>query len=198
MKSSKILELKQLKHVLNERAIHIIYMIYNSYTRIGGDNLMAERLPVLTTLPSSSYMSSMASLRCDSSSNKIFSTVPSSVYISFPFTPSSLTCRRPTLLSHIFLHQVRSVFFSISLSLSHILNLLLFVFPETQKRSAVRVSSGSVSSVGAPKCFASGPDQLRSAREDIKELLRTTFCHPIMVCLRICQLNELISHCFKI
>ncbi|WOL00878.1 putative L-ascorbate peroxidase 6, chloroplastic [Canna indica] len=30
-------------------------------------------------------------------------------------------------------------------------------------------------------CAASDPAQLRSAREDIKELLRTTFCHPILV-----------------
>ncbi|RWW83597.1 hypothetical protein BHE74_00007895 [Ensete ventricosum] len=30
-------------------------------------------------------------------------------------------------------------------------------------------------------CAASDPAQLRSAREDIKELLKTTFCHPILV-----------------
>ncbi|GAB4844154.1 Probable L-ascorbate peroxidase 7, chloroplastic [Ancistrocladus abbreviatus] len=29
--------------------------------------------------------------------------------------------------------------------------------------------------------FASDPEQLKSAKEDIKELLRTKFCHPIMV-----------------
>ncbi|KAK9162288.1 hypothetical protein Syun_003190 [Stephania yunnanensis] len=34
---------------------------------------------------------------------------------------------------------------------------------------------------GGVVCLASSPDQLRSAREDVKELLRTTFCHPIMV-----------------
>ncbi|KAJ8450299.1 hypothetical protein Cgig2_004756 [Carnegiea gigantea] len=31
------------------------------------------------------------------------------------------------------------------------------------------------------KCYASDPAQLLSAREDIRELLRTKFCHPIMV-----------------
>lgn len=31
------------------------------------------------------------------------------------------------------------------------------------------------------KCYASNPEQLKNAREDIKELLKTTFCHPIMV-----------------
>ncbi|KAK9096082.1 hypothetical protein Sjap_021579 [Stephania japonica] len=34
---------------------------------------------------------------------------------------------------------------------------------------------------GGAVCMASSPDQLRSAREDVKDLLRTTFCHPIMV-----------------
>ncbi|RRT52525.1 hypothetical protein B296_00043580, partial [Ensete ventricosum] len=29
-------------------------------------------------------------------------------------------------------------------------------------------------------CASSDPAQLRSAREDIKELLKTTFCHPIL------------------
>lgn len=49
-----------------------------------------------------------------------------------------------------------------------------------QRRADVRVSSGRYSTV----CAASDPDQLRSAREDIKELLRTKFCHPILVILR--------------
>ena len=31
------------------------------------------------------------------------------------------------------------------------------------------------------KCYASDPAQLKNAREDIKDLLKTTFCHPIMV-----------------
>ncbi|MBA0720929.1 hypothetical protein Golax_008524, partial [Gossypium laxum] len=48
--------------------------------------------------------------------------------------------------------------------------------------SAVSVSStGGFSSVASPKCAASDPDQLKSAREDIKELLKSKFCHPILV-----------------
>ncbi|KAL2348133.1 hypothetical protein Fmac_002133 [Flemingia macrophylla] len=40
-----------------------------------------------------------------------------------------------------------------------------------QRRAEVRVSSGGFGTVSAPKSFASDPDQLKSAREDIKELL---------------------------
>ncbi|XXG87064.1 hypothetical protein AAC387_Pa11g1848 [Persea americana] len=36
-------------------------------------------------------------------------------------------------------------------------------------------------SAGSATAFVSDPDQLKSAREDIKELLKTTFCHPILV-----------------
>lgn len=39
----------------------------------------------------------------------------------------------------------------------------------------------SFNSAAATKCSASDPDQLKSAREDIKELLNTKFCHPILV-----------------
>ncbi|NP_001234631.2 thylakoid-bound ascorbate peroxidase 6 [Solanum lycopersicum] len=51
-----------------------------------------------------------------------------------------------------------------------------------QKRSLIgTTSSGRFSTFASPKCAASDPDQLKSAREDIKELLKTTFCHPILV-----------------
>ncbi|CAL5333238.1 unnamed protein product [Camellia sinensis] len=50
-----------------------------------------------------------------------------------------------------------------------------------QRRSAVHVAASSFGTVASPKCFASDPDQLKSAREDIKELLNTKFCHPILV-----------------
>ncbi|CDP10929.1 unnamed protein product [Coffea canephora] len=43
----------------------------------------------------------------------------------------------------------------------------------------LRSRSSSYSTV--TKCFASDPEQLKSAREDIKELLKTKFCHPILV-----------------
>ncbi|MBA0881422.1 hypothetical protein Goshw_025417, partial [Gossypium schwendimanii] len=57
-----------------------------------------------------------------------------------------------------------------------------FLFSPKQRGSAVSVSStGGFSSVASPKCAASDPDQLKSAREDIKELLKSKFCHPILV-----------------
>jgi len=56
-------------------------------------------------------------------------------------------------------------------------SLVLIVFAIFQRRGEVRVSSGRFGTVA----FASDPDQLKSAREDIKELLRTKFCHPLMV-----------------
>nr|GMD77893.1 probable L-ascorbate peroxidase 6, chloroplastic isoform X1 [Ipomoea batatas] len=60
-------------------------------------------------------------------------------------------------------------------------SLFLSTVSLSQKRAAVPRLSRSFGSVVSPKCFASNPDQLRSAKEDIKELLKTTFCHPIMV-----------------
>ena len=42
---------------------------------------------------------------------------------------------------------------------------------------SVRPSSGKPFSTS----FASDPDQLKNARTDIEELLRTAFCHPILV-----------------
>ncbi|KAK1288393.1 hypothetical protein QJS10_CPB19g00110 [Acorus calamus] len=43
------------------------------------------------------------------------------------------------------------------------------------------VGSFSSGSGGAVTCFASDPDQLKSAREDIRSLLKTAFCHPILI-----------------
>lgn len=46
----------------------------------------------------------------------------------------------------------------------------------------VRVSERGLSSTASPKCAAAAdPDQLKSAREDIKKLLDTSLCHPILV-----------------
>ncbi|KAF5445195.1 hypothetical protein F2P56_034263 [Juglans regia] len=51
-----------------------------------------------------------------------------------------------------------------------------------QRRSPTPcLSERGLSAAATPKCVASDPDQLKSAREDIKELLKTTFCHPILV-----------------
>lgn len=94
-------------------------------------------------------------------------------------SPSSLKCLGSfPLLPHIFRYQVSFsspfvIFFFCFLVLKAIYNL--------QKRSLIETSSGRFSTLASPKCAASNPDQLKSAREDIKELLRTTFCHPILV-----------------
>ncbi|GFP89817.1 l-ascorbate peroxidase t chloroplastic [Phtheirospermum japonicum] len=62
---------------------------------------------------------------------------------------------------------------------SHLLNRLF----HSQKSSPRRFSIGRIgyTTVSSPKCAASNPEQLKSAREDIKELLKTKFCHPILV-----------------
>ncbi|KAL0351507.1 UNVERIFIED_CONTAM: L-ascorbate peroxidase T, chloroplastic [Sesamum calycinum] len=51
------------------------------------------------------------------------------------------------------------------------------------KSSLGRFSSRRIgySTVPSPKCSASDPEQLKSAREDIKELLKTKYSHPILV-----------------
>ncbi|CAI9115412.1 OLC1v1016312C2 [Oldenlandia corymbosa var. corymbosa] len=50
------------------------------------------------------------------------------------------------------------------------------------KKSGVWKGRSSYSTVSVtPKCVASDPEQLKKAREEIKELLRTKYCHPIMV-----------------
>ncbi|OMO94963.1 heme peroxidase, plant/fungal/bacterial [Corchorus capsularis] len=70
------------------------------------------------------------------------------------------------------------------ISFSSSSSLKSFGFSRLQRRSLVNVSSSSsrgFSTVASPKCAASDPDQLKSAREDIKELLKSTFCHPILV-----------------
>ncbi|XVE60308.1 hypothetical protein DITRI_Ditri05aG0118200 [Diplodiscus trichospermus] len=55
-------------------------------------------------------------------------------------------------------------------------------FSRHQRRSVINASSsGEFSTVASPKGAASDPEQLKSAREDIKELLKSKFCHPILV-----------------
>ncbi|KAL4565796.1 hypothetical protein LXL04_029902 [Taraxacum kok-saghyz] len=76
-------------------------------------------------------------------------------------------------------HQVsfRSIPFLIHykcFAYSHYLDLL-------QKRTKLHCSSGDFAAVVTTKCVASNPDQLVSAREDIKDLLKATYCHPVMV-----------------
>ncbi|GAY52151.1 hypothetical protein CUMW_139680 [Citrus unshiu] len=67
---------------------------------------------------------------------------------------------------------------SFSLSSPSSLKCLRFSPLISQRRSSV---NRGYSTVPTTKCAASDPDQLKSAREDIRELLKSTFCHPILV-----------------
>lgn len=109
---------------------------------------------------------------------------------------SSLKCLGSSpLVSHLFLNQVQSPFLIICsflfwLSMRNCLWSLFLFRINFQKRSPVArdVSERGLSAAATPICAASDPDQLRSAREDIKELLKTKFCHPILVLFCICAL----------
>ncbi|KAJ7959153.1 Ascorbate peroxidase [Quillaja saponaria] len=110
-------------------------------------------------LPSHSSPTQMAAAfgGAATSSRLIPSATRATVFLSSSSSSSlsSLKCLRSSpLISHLFLNQ---------------------------KRAGVRVSNRGYSEVFAPKSFAFDPDQLKGAREDIKELLRTTFGHPILV-----------------
>ncbi|XP_057795737.1 probable L-ascorbate peroxidase 6, chloroplastic/mitochondrial isoform X2 [Salvia miltiorrhiza] len=65
-----------------------------------------------------------------------------------------------------------------SLRSSPLLSRIFLPQSSLRRLSTSRIGYSTVSS---PKCAASDPEQLKSAREDIKELLKTKFCHPIMV-----------------
>ncbi|PRQ26581.1 putative L-ascorbate peroxidase [Rosa chinensis] len=49
------------------------------------------------------------------------------------------------------------------------------------RKASPMACSSSRGFAAAPKCAASDPEQLKLAKEDIKELLKTKFCHPILV-----------------
>ncbi|KAG6675106.1 hypothetical protein I3843_15G079400 [Carya illinoinensis] len=56
------------------------------------------------------------------------------------------------------------------------------LFLNSKKRLPVPlVSERGLSAAVTPKCVAPDPDQLKGAREDIKAILKTSFCHPILV-----------------
>ncbi|KAL5704398.1 L-ascorbate peroxidase [Ranunculus cassubicifolius] len=58
----------------------------------------------------------------------------------------------------------------------------MFDLQKLHRRSVpVNVGRSSSTVTIAPVCFASDPDQLKSAREDIKEILKSKNCHPILV-----------------
>ncbi|KAK4572788.1 hypothetical protein RGQ29_030992 [Quercus rubra] len=121
---------------------------------------MAERLSLSLTLsPSTPAPTTMAAFSTTASSRILPSATAAAAAASrarLSFS-SSLKCFRSSpLVSHLFLNQKRS--------------------------PMVRVSERGLSSTASPKCAAaSDPDQLKSAREDIKKLLDTSFCHPILV-----------------
>ncbi|KAK7836617.1 probable L-ascorbate peroxidase 6, chloroplastic/mitochondrial isoform X1 [Quercus suber] len=124
---------------------------------------MAERLSLLSlTLspsPSTPAPTTMAAFSTTASSRILPSATAAAAAASrarLSFS-SSLKCLQSSpLVSHLFLNQKRS--------------------------PMVRVSERGLSSTASPKCAAaSDPDQLKSAREDIKKLLDTSFCHPILV-----------------
>jgi len=82
-----------------------------------------------------------------------------------------------TYLSNVVIDHFESVDVS-SISMPfYFSSFVLIAFAIFQRRGEVRVSSGRFRTV----VFESDPDQLKSAREDIKELLGTKFCHPLMV-----------------
>ncbi|KAI5668660.1 hypothetical protein M9H77_18513 [Catharanthus roseus] len=57
----------------------------------------------------------------------------------------------------------------------------LFLSQKRAGRGSLWSGRSTYGTAPSPKCFASNPEQLKSAREDIKELLRSKFCHPILV-----------------
>ncbi|KAI4366599.1 hypothetical protein MLD38_022460 [Melastoma candidum] len=51
----------------------------------------------------------------------------------------------------------------------------------SQRRPSLHLSATSYSAASSLRCAASDPEQLKGAREDIKEILKSKFCHPILV-----------------
>lgn len=94
--------------------------------------------------------------------------------------------RSSPLVSHLFLPRVSFSAFLRSHSFftwlfTYICFLLVFSQKKAPASGLLRNGSSSYSTVSAPKCFASNPEQLKSAREDIKEILKSKFSHPILV-----------------
>ncbi|KAG0470949.1 hypothetical protein HPP92_015495 [Vanilla planifolia] len=58
---------------------------------------------------------------------------------------------------------------------------LAAIYLRVFQRAGGRAFSSSAGRVAGMRCAASDPAQLRSAREDIRELLKTKFCHPILI-----------------
>ncbi|ESQ38760.1 hypothetical protein EUTSA_v10028759mg [Eutrema salsugineum] len=116
---------------------------------------MAERVSL--TLNTNTDTNTMSSLRTQISATRLLcSSSRSRLALSASSSPSSLSFTR-SLVSSPLLSQI--------------------------KRDQVALVNRSFSSSSATtKCTsATDPEQLKSAREDIKELLNTKFCHPILV-----------------
>ncbi|KAK7282714.1 hypothetical protein RIF29_11702 [Crotalaria pallida] len=115
-------------------------------------------LPLPPPPSSSPSPSDMAAFRGGVVSARVLSSatrpsLSSSSRSSFSFSSSSFQCLRSSpRISNLFLNQ--------------------------QRAGEVRVSSRGYGTISAS---ASDPDQLKNAREDIKELLKTKFCHPLLV-----------------
>ncbi|XP_038886521.1 probable L-ascorbate peroxidase 6, chloroplastic/mitochondrial isoform X2 [Benincasa hispida] len=145
---------------------------------------MAERLSLQLTLPS--HSSPVASASKNSISPKsmaatVFGTAAAAASSASSTTrllssatraTLSFSSRSPSLLSR----SSSSSSFNFLRSSPLISHLFL-----NQGGPSSCVSNRGFSAASNPKCLASDPEQLKSAREDIKQLLKTTFCHPILV-----------------
>ncbi|XP_027148468.1 probable L-ascorbate peroxidase 6, chloroplastic/mitochondrial isoform X2 [Coffea eugenioides] len=121
---------------------------------------MAQRLIQFPLTYSSSPHSTMTSLTLGSAASRLLPSAAaanSAAKLSLYCPHSVKLFRSSPLISHLFLPQKGAAAAS----------------------RLLRSRSSSYSTV--TKCFASDPEQLKSAREDIKELLKTKFCHPILV-----------------
>ncbi|KAF6152822.1 hypothetical protein GIB67_004651 [Kingdonia uniflora] len=117
---------------------------------------MAESLLRSTTIS----ISKMSSSLCFSSSATLLPSSSTRRPTSLSLSPtSSLKCFRP--LPSLSFHQNNQI------------------LHQGRRTSLVRVNSNVART--AITCFASDPAQLKGAREDIKELLKSNFSHPIMV-----------------
>ncbi|KAF3787339.1 L-ascorbate peroxidase T [Nymphaea thermarum] len=98
-------------------------------------------------------------------------TTKSSIVLPSSCSSSSTSASLPTL-------RAFSLSMPACLSLSSGSSPSSFLLSRGRKKAVYFAKPSSTVSV---RCAASDPEQLRKAREDIKELLKTTFCHPILV-----------------
>ncbi|XP_019084012.1 PREDICTED: L-ascorbate peroxidase S, chloroplastic/mitochondrial-like isoform X3 [Camelina sativa] len=126
---------------------------------------MAGRVSL--TLNNGSFLLSPPPKSTTTMSSSLRTTTAASRLLRYSSSRSTLTLSASTSLS-----------FARSLVSSPLLSSSSF----SQKRCRVASVNRSFSSTAATKCSASSdPDQLKNAREDIKELLNSKFCHPILV-----------------